>query len=101
MGIAAAAIIVWALLRTHTAPLARPEIEALKPLEKRLLQTGYKRAASETLSVYLQRVAMGEPQWAPSLKAITQLFEQVAYQHKPEQLHLLKQAINKFPALIK
>ena len=100
IGITAAIIITWALMRTHKTPPASPETEALKPLLKRLQQAGYTRDKGETLAHFLYRVCQDKPQWAPSLTTIRQLYEQVAYQHRLVQLSLLKEAVIRFPSSV-
>ncbi len=97
LGLAGAAVFAWALLRSHQAPLLRPETLAVKKLEHKLAQLGYTRKTGETLGDFIQRVLYSEPQWQPGLTRIAGLFEQVAYQNQIGQLLDLQRAIKQFP----
>lgn len=97
LGLIGAAIFAWALLRNHKSPDLRPETQAIKKLEHKLAQLGYWRKAGETLSDFICRVLYHEPQLKNGLTTIAQLFEQVAYQNRTEQLPSLQQAIKQFP----
>ncbi len=92
-----AALFAWALLRNQKGAILRPETQAVKKLEHKLAQLGYRRKAGETLSDFIQRVLYSEPQLKTGLTHIAQLFEQVAYQNRTEQLLPLQQAIRQFP----
>ena len=92
-----AALFAWALLRNQKGAILRPETQAVKKLEHKLAQLGYRRKAGETLSVFIQRVLYSEPQLKTGLTHIAQLFEQVAYQNRPEQLSPLQEAVRQFP----
>jgi len=97
LGIIGAAIFAWALLRNHQAVVLRPETLLIKKLEHKLAQLGYRRHAGETLGDFIQRVQHTEPQLQTGLLKVAQLFEQVAYQNRTEQLADLQQTIQRFP----
>jgi transglutaminase-like putative cysteine protease len=97
LGLAGAGVFAWTLLRSHPGPVLRPETIAAKKLEHKLAQLGYKRKAGETLGDFIRRVLYSEPQWQTGLTRIAQLFEQVAYQNRAEQLPQLHQAVKQFP----
>lgn len=97
LGLIGAALFAWALLRNQKGPLLRPETQAVRKLEHKLTQLGYKRKAGETLGDFCARVMRNEPHWQASLSIIAQLFEQVAYQQQPGQLPLLQERIRQFP----
>ena len=97
LGLIGAALFAWALLRNHKAVELRPETRVIKKLEHKLAQLGYRRKPGETLRDFIQRVLYSEPQLKNGLITIAQLFEQVAYQNRTEQLVQLEQAIKQFP----
>lgn len=97
LGLIGAAIFAWAILRNQKGPVLRPEAQAVKKLEHKLAQLGYRRKAGETLSDFIRRVLCSEPQLKNGLTQIAQLFEQVAYQNRAEHLSQLQQAIKQFP----
>lgn len=97
LGALGAALFAWALLRSHHKPLLRPENQALKRLESKLGQLGYRRRTGETLSDFIHRVLISEPQLHAGLMKIAQLFEQIAYQNQPDKLAELQQRIKQFP----
>ncbi|WP_331353282.1 DUF3488 and transglutaminase-like domain-containing protein [Cellvibrio sp. UBA7671] len=97
LGLVGAGLFAWALLRNQKGALLRPETKAVKKLEQKLAQLGYRRKTGETLGDFIHRVLYSEPQLKNGLTQIAQLFEQVAYQNRPEQLPQLQQAVKQFP----
>lgn len=97
LGLIGAALFAWAMLRNHKGPVLRPETQAVKKLEHKLAQLGYRRKAGETLSDFIRRVLYSEPELKNGLTHIAHLFEQVAYQNQAEHLPQLQQAIKQFP----
>ena len=97
LGLIGAGLFAWALLRNQKSTVLRPETQAVKKLEQKLAQLGYRRKAGETLGDFIRRVLYSEPQLKNGLTLIAHLFEQVAYQNRPEQLPQLQQAVRQFP----
>lgn len=97
LGLIGAGIFTWAIWRSHRLPPARPETQAFKQLERKLMQFGYQRQAGETVKQFLQRVSTDQPHYKPSLMGITQLFEAIAYRNAAIHLSALQQAIRRFP----
>jgi hypothetical protein len=97
LGLVGAGLFAWALLRNQKGALLRPETQAVKKLEQKLAQLGYRRKTGETLGDFIHRVLCSEPQLKNGLTQIAQLFEQVAYQNRPEQLPQLQHAVKQFP----
>lgn len=99
LGLVGAGLFAWAILRSHRLPPARPETEAFKQLERKLLQLGYQRQTGETVKQFLQRVSADQPYYKTSLMGIVQLFESIAYRSAPVHLSALQQAIRRFPKI--
>lgn len=99
LGLIAAALAAWALIRNHKPPQLRPETRAIKKLEHKLAQQGYVRSNGETLGDFINRVIHSEPRWQPSLSIIARLFERIAYQNQPRHQVQLEQLIQRFPQL--
>lgn len=97
LGLIGVALFAWALLRNHKGPVLRPETQAVKKLEQKLAQLGYRRKPGETLGDFIHRVLYSEPQLKTGLTTIAHLFEQVAYQNNAAHLPQLQQAIKQFP----
>lgn len=97
LGLVGAVLFAWAILRNQKGAEVRPETQAVKKLEHKLAQLGYRRRAGETLSDFIRRVLYSEPQLKTGLTRIAHLFEQVAYQNRAEHLPQLQQAIKQFP----
>lgn len=97
LGAIGAALFTWALLRSHKKPVASPESQAIKTLEYKLRQLGYRRKAGETLGDFTHRILVSEPQLNAGLTKIVMLFEQIAYQNQHEKLLELQQTIKQFP----
>ncbi len=99
LGLAAAALAAWALLRSHARPALRAEIRAIQSLERKLAQLGYVRGMGETPGDFIARVIRSEPRWQASLSIIARLFEQIAYRQQTQQLAQLQEKVRRFPAL--
>ncbi|MEN0037544.1 MAG: DUF3488 and transglutaminase-like domain-containing protein [Cellvibrio sp.] len=97
LGLIGAALFAWALVRSHKKPTNSAEIRAIKNLEHKLRQLGYKRKTGETLGDFTRRILVSEPQLRTGLTKILILFEQIAYQNQPEKLFELQQTIKQFP----
>lgn len=97
LGLIGAGLFAWAMLRNQKRAMLRPETQAIKKLEQKLMELGYHRKAGETFSDFVHRVLDSEPQLKTGLTHIVRLFEQVAYQNRAEQLPQLQQAIKQFP----
>lgn len=97
LGILGAAIFAWVLIRNQKTPELRPETKAIRTLETKLAQIGYRRKPGETLGNFIGRVVHSEPQYRTQLASIQKLFEQIAYQSLQDKLLLLQQAVKQFP----
>lgn len=97
LGLIGAALFVWMLLRNQQKPATTPETQAIKILEHKLLQLGYRRKTGETLGDFIRRILASEPQLNSGLTKIVKLFEQIAYQNQREKLLELEQNIKQFP----
>ncbi len=97
LGLLAAAIAAWTLLRSQARPSARAEVRAIQTLEKKLALAGYQRQPGETPGDFIARVVQREPRWQASLSIIGRLFEQVAYRQQEQHLPQLQARIRRFP----
>lgn len=97
LGLVAATLAAWALLRNQQSANLRPEIRLIKKLERKLAPLGHIREPSETLGDFIARVIRHEPQWQASLSIIARLFEQIAYRQQTQQLTQLQEKIRRFP----
>ncbi len=97
LGLLGAGIFAWMLVRRRPSLAIRREVKAIKKLEQKLEQFGYRRAQGETLGDFFQRILMSAPQYRATLQNIHQLFVQIAYQNQATQVERLEQAVKQFP----
>lgn len=97
LGLLGAAIFAWMMMRRRPSQVLRREMLAIKKLEQKLAQLGYRRTPGETLGDFIQRILTSAPQHASSLHNIHQLFVQITYQGQRIPVEHLERAVKQFP----
>lgn len=96
LGVIAALLFGWLMLRRQRPPEQSEELMALALLEKKLRARGLRRRQGETVAHFLRRVQQLDPA-ATQVKDINALFEAVSYGGDRSQLTALKNAVAAFP----